>query len=139
MKVKQHRLAGRAGFAVEHHAQVGLDVSADVLGMAVALGVHDELAGLLAHAVLELVGLRQAAGEVEAHHQFIEVSRHEGGADLPAVIVRGGQIMVVGVDHLLLQPHRVLLLDLGDGLLGGLRRRHLDRGAHAVASLAFVW
>jgi hypothetical protein len=125
-------LAGRADLAAQHHAQVGLDIGAHVLGMAVALGVHDHLAGFLAHAVLQRVGLGQAAGEIEAHHQLVQVARHEGGRDLLAAVVRGGEFVVVAVDHFLLQQHRVLFLRRRDRLFRGLRRRHLYGGAHAA-------
>ena len=127
------RLAGRADVALQHHAEVGLDVGADVLGVAVALGVHDHLAGLLAHAVLQRVGLGQAAREVEAHQQLVQVAGHEGRRHLRASCVRGRELVVVAVDHLLLQPHRVLFLHRRDGFFrrgGG--RHHLYRCAHAA-------
>jgi hypothetical protein len=131
----RHRVAGGADLAAHHHAEVGLDVGADVLALAVALGVHDELAALLAHAVLQRIGLGQAAREVEAHQQLVQVARHEGGRDLAVVGARGGQLHVVLVDQLLLQPHRVLFLDvlrLLGGPVGGLGMA--IGGVHLVVS-----
>ncbi len=108
----RHRVAGGADLAAHHHAQVGLHVGADVFALAVALGVHDHLAALLAHAVLQRIGLRQAAREVEAHQQLVQVAGHEGGRHLAVVGPRRGELHVVLVDQFLLQPHRVFFLDV---------------------------
>ena len=76
------------------------------------------------------------SGRLRAKSKHISSSLRLPGTkvadDLLAGLVRGGELVIVAVDHLLLQPHRVLFLDLRRGLLGRLRRRHLDRCAHAA-------
>jgi hypothetical protein len=96
---------------------------------AFTLRVHDELAGLLAHAALQRVGLGQAARKIEAHQQLVQVAWHEGGGHLLAELARVSELVVVVVDQLLLQPHRVLLLDDGLGP-GADLRLHRWRGRH---------
>jgi hypothetical protein len=128
------RFPGGANVAGEHHAEVGLDVGADVLRVAVALGVQDHLAGTLAQRVLQRVGFGQAAGEIEAHQQLVQVARHEGGGDFSPAVMRDRQVVVVAVDHLLLQQHRVLFLDRRRRFF---RRGHCERGTHGWLPLRF--
>ena len=71
-------LAVGADVALRHHADVGLDVGADVLGVADLLRLEHVGAALPPQPALDGVDLGQIVEEVEAHDQLVEIARHEG-------------------------------------------------------------
>ena len=106
-----------------HHAEIALDVGADVLGMAELLGDGDVLSRLPAHRGLQGVDLGEDREEVERAQQLGEVAGDERVDVLLAGFGAAGEAGVVLGHHPLL-PHLAVVLPGGGGSPFGSFGRH---------------
>ena len=110
---RRQLLAGGADVALLEHADVALDVGADILGMALLLGFLDVVAGQLAHAALESVDLGEDRQEVQRPEQLGHVAGDEGVDHLAPALAGLRQRLEVLADHLLLHHHAFFFLYAG--------------------------
>ena len=130
-------LARRPHVALLGHAEVALDVRADVLGVPELLGGGDIAPGLLAHRVLQRVDLGQHREDVEAQQQLGQVPGHEGVGILRPLPIGPGELAVVVGEHGLLQVHAAVFPDVGDG--GHAAPQSLIESAKVPACSRMTW